>query len=157
MFEFLIPLRRLAPPRPPGGPAHRTPPRAFLPSPTQPRGPRAGGEARATDEETAPRPDLGLGLAEEKIFDWEEQALQDIIDEMREQMNLHFQPGAYERGGNTKTHGLVHGDLHRAPRACPNTCARGCSPWSAAIPPTSATPVPARTCPRTSATSGSAR
>jgi hypothetical protein len=26
---------------------------------------------------------------------------------MREQMNLHFQPGAYERGGNTKTHGLV--------------------------------------------------
>ena len=53
------------------------------------------------------REDLGLALAEEKIFDWEEQALQTIIDEMREQMNLHFQPGAYERGGNTKTHGLV--------------------------------------------------
>lgn len=53
------------------------------------------------------RPNLGLGLAEEKIFEWEELALQDIIDEMREQMKLHFQPGAYERGGNSKTHGLV--------------------------------------------------
>ncbi|MEO0863340.1 MAG: hypothetical protein AAFY39_01925, partial [Pseudomonadota bacterium] len=63
------------------------------------------------------RPELGLGPAEERIFDWEEEALQTIIDEMREQMNLHFQPGAYERGGNTKTHGLVratftvHSDL----------------------------------------------
>lgn len=53
------------------------------------------------------REDLGLQLAEEKVFDWEEEALQTIIDEMREQMKLHFQPGAYERGGNTKTHGLV--------------------------------------------------
>jgi hypothetical protein len=53
------------------------------------------------------RPDLGLALAEETIFDWEDEALQAIIDEMRDQMNLHFQPGAYERGGNTKTHGLV--------------------------------------------------
>lgn len=57
------------------------------------------------------REDLGLALAEEKIFDWEEEALQTIIDEMREQMNLHFQPGAYERGGNTKTHGLVRATL----------------------------------------------
>jgi hypothetical protein len=53
------------------------------------------------------RPNLGLKLAEEKVFDWEEASLQKIIDEMREQMNLHFEPGAYERGGNTKTHGLV--------------------------------------------------
>ena len=53
------------------------------------------------------RIDLKLGLAEEKLFDWEEESLQAIIDEMREQMNLHFQPGAYERGGNTKTHRLV--------------------------------------------------
>lgn len=53
------------------------------------------------------RPNLGLALAEEQIFDWEAEALQSIIDEMREQMKLHFQPGAYERGGNTKTHGLV--------------------------------------------------
>ena len=53
------------------------------------------------------RPDLELALAEEKLFDWEDDSLQAIIDEMREQMKLHFQPGAYERGGNTKTHGLV--------------------------------------------------
>ena len=53
------------------------------------------------------RPNLGLALAEEKLFDWEDDCLQEIIDEMREQMKLHFQPGAYERGGNTKTHGLV--------------------------------------------------
>lgn len=57
------------------------------------------------------RPDLGLGLAEEKIFDWEEEALQKIIDEMRDQMNSHFQPGAYERGGNTKTHALVRAEV----------------------------------------------
>ena len=53
------------------------------------------------------RPNLGLGLAQERIFDWEEEALRTMIDEMREQMDLHFQPGAYERGGNSKTHGLV--------------------------------------------------
>ncbi len=53
------------------------------------------------------RPNLGLGLAEEHVFDWEEESLQTIIDEMREQMNLNYQPGSYERGGNSKTHGLV--------------------------------------------------
>lgn len=53
------------------------------------------------------RPDLGLGLAEEKFFDWEEQALDDIIDLMADQMRGHFKPGGYERGGNTKTHGIV--------------------------------------------------
>ncbi|WP_435684861.1 catalase family protein [Sedimenticola selenatireducens] len=53
------------------------------------------------------RPDYGLGLAEEKIFPWEEQALDDIIDLMADQMRGHFKPGGYERGGNTKTHGIV--------------------------------------------------
>lgn len=53
------------------------------------------------------RADLGLKLAEEKHFDWEEKALDDIIDLMSDQMRGHFKPGAYERGGNTKTHGLV--------------------------------------------------
>ncbi len=106
MFEFLIPLRRLA---------HRGlevglhVERRFEPFFRR-------GFNRLFREPTARllqwlknrrRPDLGLALAEEEVFDWEEQALQEIIDEMREQMNLHFQPGAYERGGNTKTHGLV--------------------------------------------------
>jgi len=53
------------------------------------------------------RPNYGLALAEEKIFPWEEQALDDIIDLMADQMRGHFKPGNYERGGNTKTHGLV--------------------------------------------------
>lgn len=53
------------------------------------------------------RPDYGLKLAEEKIFSWEEQALDDIIDLMADQMRGHFKPGSYERGGNTKTHGIV--------------------------------------------------
>ncbi len=53
------------------------------------------------------RKDEALGLAEEKHFDWEEQANDDIIKLMAEQMRGHFKPGAYERGGNTKTHGIV--------------------------------------------------
>ncbi len=53
------------------------------------------------------RTDLGLRLAEEKIFPWEEQALDDIIDLMSDQMRGNFKPGRYERGGNTKTHGIV--------------------------------------------------
>ena len=53
------------------------------------------------------RKDEGLGLAKEKRFDWEEQANDDIIKLMAEQMRGHFKPGAYERGGNTKTHGIV--------------------------------------------------
>lgn len=53
------------------------------------------------------RPNDGLGLAEEKIFPWEQQALDDVIDLMADQMRGHFKPGSYERGGNTKTHGIV--------------------------------------------------
>lgn len=48
-----------------------------------------------------------LGLAEEKIFDWEQERLDDIIRLMGEQMRGRFKPGQFERGGNTKTHGLV--------------------------------------------------
>lgn len=53
------------------------------------------------------RTDDQLDLAEEKIYDWEEKALDDVIDLMRNQMSGRFSPGKYERGGNTKTHGLV--------------------------------------------------
>ena len=53
------------------------------------------------------RVDEGLALAEEKIFDWEDESLNAIIELMAEQMRGHFQPGKYERGGNTKTHGIV--------------------------------------------------
>jgi len=51
----------------------------------------------------------GLGLAEEKLLPDEEKWTQQIIDEMAAQMRNHFQPARFERGGNTKTHGLVHG------------------------------------------------
>ena len=53
------------------------------------------------------RQDEGLKLAEEKYFDYEKQSLDDIIDLMADQMRGHFKPGQYERGGNTKTHGIV--------------------------------------------------
>ena len=53
------------------------------------------------------REDEGLALAEEKIDPDEEQSLDDIIDLMADQMRGHFKPGGYERGGNTKTHGIV--------------------------------------------------
>jgi len=53
------------------------------------------------------RKDEGLMLAEEKVEGDEEQSLNEIIDLMADQMRGHFKPGGYERGGNTKTHGLV--------------------------------------------------
>lgn len=53
------------------------------------------------------RPNEGLGLAEERHFPWEEKSLDEIIRLMGEQMHGHFEPGHYERGGNTKNHGLV--------------------------------------------------
>ncbi len=53
------------------------------------------------------RKDEGLQLAEETIEPDEEQNLNEIIDLMADQMRGHFKPGGYERGGNTKTHGIV--------------------------------------------------
>jgi hypothetical protein len=55
------------------------------------------------------RSDEGLRLAEEKPLPDEEEYVQEIINQMAAQMRNHFQPARYERGGNTKTHGLVHG------------------------------------------------
>jgi hypothetical protein len=57
------------------------------------------------------RKDEGLPLAEEKLMSGEEEFLQDIITTMAAQMRNHFPPGAYLRGGNTKTHGLVRGTV----------------------------------------------
>lgn len=53
------------------------------------------------------RKDEGLALAEERIDPDEEKSLDSIIELMAEQMMGHFKPGQYERGGNTKTHGIV--------------------------------------------------
>jgi hypothetical protein len=53
----------------------------------------------------------GLGLAAERVQPDEEQHLQDIIDTFTAQMRGLWRPGYFERGGNTKTHGIVRADL----------------------------------------------
>jgi hypothetical protein len=57
------------------------------------------------------RHDEGLQLAQEKPLPGEEEALQEIIDTMAEYMRQHWPPGDYQRGGNTKTHGIVRGTV----------------------------------------------
>ena len=54
-----------------------------------------------------PRRDEGLRLAEETIQPNEEASLQAIIDTLGEYMQEHWPPGNFQRGGNTKTHGVV--------------------------------------------------
>lgn len=53
------------------------------------------------------RTDQGLALAEERIDPDEDANLDAIIDLMMDQMRGRFKPGKFERGGNTKTHGVV--------------------------------------------------
>lgn len=53
------------------------------------------------------RKDEALQIAQETFDSDEEQSLRDIIDQMADQMRGRFKPGGYERGGNTKTHGVV--------------------------------------------------
>lgn len=53
----------------------------------------------------------GLALAEEKIGPDEEAILARITERMRAHMAQDFPPGRMGRGGNTKTHGVVRGEL----------------------------------------------
>lgn len=53
----------------------------------------------------------GLALAEERLTPDEAAHTQAIIDLMHEQMRGRFKPGEFERGGNTKTHGLVRAEV----------------------------------------------
>ena len=57
------------------------------------------------------RKDEGLKLAEEKIQSDEKAHLDDIIVTMGNQMRKLWRPGEYQRGGNTKTHGIVRGEF----------------------------------------------
>lgn len=57
------------------------------------------------------RQDEGLKLAEEKIQPDEEAHLDDIITTMGNQMRKLWAPGDFQRGGNTKTHGIVRGEF----------------------------------------------
>jgi hypothetical protein len=57
------------------------------------------------------RPNEGLKIAEEKLFPDEETFLNSIISSFETQMRLLWKPGGFERGGNTKTHGIVRGEF----------------------------------------------
>jgi hypothetical protein len=57
------------------------------------------------------REDDGLKLAEEKLQPDEETYLADSISTMGNQMRRLWQAGDFQRGGNTKTHGIVRGEV----------------------------------------------
>ncbi|MCA1647768.1 MAG: hypothetical protein LC797_20670 [Chloroflexi bacterium] len=57
------------------------------------------------------RKDEGYALAEERIQPDEEAHLQEIIDLFSAQMRKNFNPGYFQRGGNTKTHGVLRAEL----------------------------------------------
>lgn len=57
------------------------------------------------------RPNDGLKVAEEKIQPEEEAYLDSIIASFEAQLQGLWKPGAYERGGNTKTQGIVRGEF----------------------------------------------
>ena len=52
-----------------------------------------------------------VGLAEETPLSGEDDAVQTMIDQMRRHLVRDFPRGGFERAGNTKTHGLVRGEL----------------------------------------------
>ena len=57
------------------------------------------------------RPNEGFALAEERPIPDEEVWLESIITSFEKQMRLLWKPGGFERGGNTKTHGIVRGEF----------------------------------------------
>jgi len=57
------------------------------------------------------RPNEGLKIAEEKPLPDEEAWVDSIISSFEKQMRLLWKPGGFERGGNTKTHGIVRGEF----------------------------------------------
>jgi hypothetical protein len=59
----------------------------------------------------ARRPNEGLRLAEERVLPDEEEYLASIIDSFEKQLRGLWKPGGFERGGNTKTQGVVRGEF----------------------------------------------
>ena len=57
------------------------------------------------------RRDEGLQLAEERLLPGEEEFVDSIIASFREQMHRLWKPGGFERGGNTKTQGIVRAEF----------------------------------------------
>lgn len=59
----------------------------------------------------ARRANAGLKIAEERPLPNEEAFVDSIINSFDKQMRGLWQPGRFERGGNTKTHGIVRGEF----------------------------------------------
>jgi hypothetical protein len=59
----------------------------------------------------ARRVDEKLKLAEERLLPGEDEFLDSIIASFQKQMSGLWKPGGFERGGNTKTHGIVRGEF----------------------------------------------
>jgi hypothetical protein len=59
----------------------------------------------------AQRTDEKLALAEEKPLPGEEDFVDSIITSFEQQMRLLWKPGGFERGGNTKTQGVVRAEF----------------------------------------------
>ena len=57
------------------------------------------------------RPDEGLKIAEERPLPDEEEFVDEIISSFTQQMRGLWKPGGFERGGNTKTHGIVRAEF----------------------------------------------
>jgi hypothetical protein len=57
------------------------------------------------------RKDEGFKLAEERLLPNEEQFLDEIVATFKQQMSGLWKPGGFERGGNTKTQGIVRAEL----------------------------------------------
>lgn len=55
--------------------------------------------------------DDSVGLAEERIQPNEENDIQEVIDAFNAQMRRLWNPHHFERGGNTKTHGIVRAEF----------------------------------------------
>jgi hypothetical protein len=59
----------------------------------------------------AQRPNEGLKIAEERLLPGEEEFVDSIIASFQQQMRALWKPGGFERGGNTKTQGVVRGEF----------------------------------------------
>ena len=59
----------------------------------------------------AQRPNEGLKIAEERLLPGEEEFVDSIIASFTQQMRGLWKPGGFERGGNTKTQGIVRAEF----------------------------------------------
>ena len=57
------------------------------------------------------RKNEGFKLAEERALPGEEESLDSVIETFATYMRQNYRPGEYQRGGNTKTHGVVRGEF----------------------------------------------